>query len=170
MTNLLHNPLKQTWSLLLTNWPNSRYIAFNYAVMSVIIQSQPPRWMEFTQILSTSSFLPPGENQICTSVGLTTESLSSQLIWWLCLSFFTRDWRSLTLHNSISSSCTWLCSSNVFFSFSSSPQCLGRECKHRQKQQPYDHNSTFPSGRFHQPTKCFVSFACWEVIEISVVI
>lgn len=81
VANLLHNPLQQTWSLLLTNWPNSRYIAFNYAVMSMIIQSQPPRWMEFTQILSTSFFLPPGENQTCTSVGLTTESLSSQLIW-----------------------------------------------------------------------------------------
>ena len=66
-----------------------------------------------------------------------------------------KDQSSLTLHKSISSSCTGF--AQVTFSlFSSSPQCLGQACKHGQKQQPCDRQD-FPSGRSRQPAKWFLS-------------
>lgn len=58
---------------------------------------------------------PPGENNLYFCGFDSWVSFKSGNM--VTLSFFSRDQRSLTLHKSISSSCTWLCSSNVFFPF-----------------------------------------------------
>lgn len=86
---------------------------------------------------SDSFFLPPpGKKSNLYFCGFDNW-VSFKSVNMITLSFFRGDQRSLTLHECISSSCTWLYSSNVLFPFFLLTTVLGtRECKHRQNSSP----------------------------------
>lgn len=123
VANLLHSPPRHdhySWQTGLI----SDILSFIMQLCLQVFRSNPQDGWSLPK--SSISFFLPREKSNLYFCGFDNW-VSFKSVNMVTLSFFRRDQRSLTLHESISSSCTWLYSSNVFFSFSSSPQCLGRE-------------------------------------------